>query len=117
MVASRERERPEEDLSPVAHAPGSPRREGTHFSVFRNLENFPALAYNQGGVRTAVPWMSRTMTSETTVPPIAAIREKAESGERLSFDEGLYLEEQADLFTLGELANLVRERKNGSHTY
>src|SRR5439155_2927263 len=45
------------------------------------------------------------------------IREKVEAGQRLSFDDGLYLEEHADLFTLGELANLVRERKNGQFTY
>src|SRR5437764_6371452 len=48
---------------------------------------------------------------------LAAIREKVEAGQRLSFDDGLYLEEEADLFTLGELANLVRERKNGQFTY
>ncbi len=48
---------------------------------------------------------------------LAVIREKVEAGERLSFDDGLFLEEHADLFTLGELANLVRERKNGSRTY
>src|SRR5438132_9245555 len=45
------------------------------------------------------------------------IRAKIEAGQRLSFDDGLYLEEHADLFTLGELANLVRERKNGDRTY
>jgi aminodeoxyfutalosine synthase len=45
------------------------------------------------------------------------IREKVEAGQRLSFDDGLYLEEHTDLFTLGELANLVRERKNGRFTY
>ncbi len=48
---------------------------------------------------------------------LGAIREKVEAGVRLSFDDGLVLEEQADLFTLGELANLVRERKNGNFTY
>jgi aminodeoxyfutalosine synthase len=48
---------------------------------------------------------------------LAAIREKVEAGQRLSFDDGLYLEEHADLFTLGELANRVRERKNGKFTY
>jgi aminodeoxyfutalosine synthase len=48
---------------------------------------------------------------------LAAIREKVEAGERLSFDEGLFLSESADLFTLGDLANLVRERKNGNFTY
>src|ERR1700684_3332140 len=45
------------------------------------------------------------------------IRAKVEAGQRLSFDDGLFLEEQADLFTLGELANRVRERKNGQYTY
>ena len=48
---------------------------------------------------------------------LAVIREKVEAGQRLSFDEGVFLSDQADLFTLGELANLVRERKNGNHAY
>ncbi len=47
----------------------------------------------------------------------AALREKVQAGQRLSFDDGVYLSEHADLFTLGELANLVRERKNGSNAY
>src|SRR5438552_8426858 len=54
------------------------------------------------------------------LPPDArfsAIRDKVEAGHRLSFDEGLFLYEQADLFTLGELANLLRERKNGNFAY
>ena len=54
------------------------------------------------------------------LPPearLAAIREKVEADQRLSFDDGLFLDESADLFTLGELANLVRERKNGRFTY
>ena len=45
------------------------------------------------------------------------IRDKVHTGTRLSFDDGLVLERQADLFTLGELANLVRERKNGNVAY
>ena len=45
------------------------------------------------------------------------IRAKVESGRRLSFEDGLFLEEHVDLFTLGELANLVRERKNGNVAY
>src|SRR5215475_10101733 len=48
---------------------------------------------------------------------ITAIREKVEAGQRLSFDDGVFLYDQADLFTLGELANQVRERKNGKNTY
>jgi aminodeoxyfutalosine synthase len=45
------------------------------------------------------------------------IRAKVEAGERLSFDDGLFLETQADLFAVGELANVVRERKNGNVGY
>ena len=48
---------------------------------------------------------------------LSSICDKVEAGQRLSFDDGLFLEEQADLFTLGELANLVRERKNGNNAY
>src|SRR5215470_3914336 len=48
---------------------------------------------------------------------LSDIRSKVHSGQRLSFDEGVFLEEQADLFTLGELGNCVRERKNGNNAY
>jgi aminodeoxyfutalosine synthase len=48
---------------------------------------------------------------------LAVIREKVEAGQRLSFDDGVFLYDGADLFTLGELANLVRERKNGRFAY
>jgi aminodeoxyfutalosine synthase len=48
---------------------------------------------------------------------LSVIREKVEAGQRLSFDDGFFLSEQADLFTLGELANRVRERKNGNVAY
>lgn len=45
------------------------------------------------------------------------IENKVFAGERVSFDEGVFLDEQADLFTLGRLANAVRERKNGNYAY
>jgi aminodeoxyfutalosine synthase len=48
---------------------------------------------------------------------LSEIREKVAQDKRLSFEDGLYLEEEADLFTLGELANMVRERKNGRAAY
>src|SRR5437764_5804575 len=48
---------------------------------------------------------------------LSAIRDKVEAGQRLSFDDGVHLYENVDLFTLGELANLVRERKNGDFAY
>ena len=44
-----------------------------------------------------------------------AIREKVRFGQRLTFEEGVYLDTEVDLLTLGELANTVRERKNGHY--
>jgi aminodeoxyfutalosine synthase len=48
---------------------------------------------------------------------LSRIASKIEAGERVDYDEGVYLAEHADLFTLGQLANLVRERKNGNYAY
>jgi aminodeoxyfutalosine synthase len=46
------------------------------------------------------------------------IREKVEAGERLSFEDGLTLyRDDVPLAEVGELANLVRERKNGNAAY
>ena len=45
---------------------------------------------------------------------LAVIEDKVLAGERLWFDEGLFLEEHVDVLTLGRLANVVRERKNGN---
>ena len=42
------------------------------------------------------------------------IEKKVEAGERLSFDEGVYLFRNADLHQLGCLADRVRERKVGT---
>src|SRR3990172_2157699 len=54
----------------------------------------------------------------TSSPLLAPIREKVEAGERLTFDDGLVLERpDVPLPELGELANLVRERKNGIAAY
>lgn len=51
------------------------------------------------------------------LPTLAAIREKVEAGVRLSEEDGLALEASSDLFALGELADLVRRRKNGDAAY
>jgi aminodeoxyfutalosine synthase len=48
---------------------------------------------------------------------IADIEEKVQAGERLSGEEGVRLFRTQDLFTLGRLANRVRERKNGNRGY
>jgi aminodeoxyfutalosine synthase len=54
----------------------------------------------------------------TSSPILADIRAKVEAGERLSFDDGLLLESpEVPLPELGELANLVRERKHGDAAY
>ena len=55
------------------------------------------------------------MSTEAVV--LQAIREKVEAGQRLSFEDGLALEESNDLFALGAMANLVRERYNGNFGY
>src|SRR5215210_8279992 len=49
---------------------------------------------------------------------LKSIREKVEAGERLSLEDGLILERpDVPLPEVGELANLVRERKNGNFAY
>ncbi len=54
----------------------------------------------------------------TTHPTLKAIREKVESGERLTFDDGLLLyDPNTPLQEIGQLANLVRERMNGNMGY
>ena len=48
---------------------------------------------------------------------ITEVREKVLAGQRLSFDDGMMLETEADLFTLGELANIVRQRRHGKSAF
>jgi aminodeoxyfutalosine synthase len=61
--------------------------------------------------------MSDTMLHSNECGHLSVIRERVEAGQRLSFEDGLFLHEHGDLFTLGELANLVRERKNGNNAF
>lgn len=54
----------------------------------------------------------------TSSPILKPIRDKVEAGERLSLDDGLVLERpDVPLPEVGELANFVRERKNGNSAY
>jgi aminodeoxyfutalosine synthase len=54
----------------------------------------------------------------TTDPRLREIRDKVESGQRLSFDDGLRMYDRTiPLNDLGQLANLVRERINGNVAY
>ncbi len=53
----------------------------------------------------------------TTSTSLDDIRKKIESDEPLSIEDGFRLYESSDIHTLGELANLVRERLHGRNTY
>ncbi|MEZ6114096.1 MAG: aminofutalosine synthase MqnE [Pirellulaceae bacterium] len=58
------------------------------------------------------------MIRPTSTARLRMIREKVESGERLSFDDGMFLyEPSTPLQEVGELANLLRERINGNAGY
>ena len=54
---------------------------------------------------------------DTMEPQLQTIADKVRAGERLTFDDGVFLDESADLHTLGHLANMVRERRNGNLAY
>lgn len=56
--------------------------------------------------------------NSSTSSHLEKIREQVLAGERLSFDDGLFLyRPDVPLGELGQLANLVRERKNGNLAY
>ncbi len=50
-------------------------------------------------------------------PKLKPIFEKVESGERLSYEDGVTMYRSPDILALGELANRVRERMHGAVTY
>jgi aminodeoxyfutalosine synthase len=56
-------------------------------------------------------------TGKLLDPALAPIREKVLAGERLAHADGLTLFRTRDIFTLGQLANLVREREHGRRVY
>jgi aminodeoxyfutalosine synthase len=53
----------------------------------------------------------------TGMAGLELVQRKVEAGERLSLEDGLELEASNDLFTLGSMANFVRERLNGNFGY
>ena len=57
------------------------------------------------------------MIASTHDNMLREIAAKVEAGERISFDEGVFLDERVDVLTLGRLANVIRERKNGNLAY
>ena len=48
---------------------------------------------------------------------LKVIADKVFTGQRISFDEGVYLYKHAELGFLGTLANFVREKKSGNRVY
>jgi len=50
-------------------------------------------------------------------PELRVIAQSVAEGRRITFDEGVYLFDHAELGYLGTLANFVREKKNGNVTY
>ena len=50
-------------------------------------------------------------------PALQPIAEKVQAGERLSANDGLALLQSYDVWTIGRLANLVRQRMHGKTTY
>lgn len=48
---------------------------------------------------------------------IESIREKVSKGERITFEEGLFLFETKDLLSIGEIADFVNKKKNGDKVY
>ncbi len=54
---------------------------------------------------------------QTDDPALESIARKVESGERLSFEDGVALYRTGDILALGWMANLVRERMHGDLAY
>ena len=48
---------------------------------------------------------------------LLSIADKVNNEERISFEEGVYLFENAEVSYLGTLANHIRERRHGDKTY
>lgn len=48
---------------------------------------------------------------------LAEIEKKVQAGERVTYDEGVFLADKVDVLTLGKMANVIRERKNGNLAY
>ncbi len=61
--------------------------------------------------------MNQTCVPNNSPNGLADIRRKVEGGEPLTQEDGVRLYESPDIYTLGELANKVRENKHGRSTF
>ncbi|RZK17302.1 MAG: aminofutalosine synthase MqnE [Flavobacterium sp.] len=67
--------------------------------------------------RIAVQTLDLLLNNQHLSAPLKAIAQKVANNERISFDDGVYLYEHAELAYLGVLANYIREKKHGDKTY
>jgi len=58
--------------------------------------------------------MTGATTADSRLQSIAA---QIDAGERISFDDGVTLDREANVLELGRLANVIRERKNGNYAF
>ncbi len=56
-------------------------------------------------------------TAPSDDPRFLEIARKVRQGERLSLEDGLFLDREADLMAMGRLANEVREKRHGNITF
>jgi aminodeoxyfutalosine synthase len=57
------------------------------------------------------------MSTGVASSELAGIAEKVRAGERLSFEDGVRLMSSRDIHTIGEMADLVRQRLHGNNAY
>ena len=57
------------------------------------------------------------MIATTDSARLESITSQVDAGERISFEDGVFLDEHVDVLALGRLANIVRERRNGNYAY
>lgn len=57
------------------------------------------------------------LTNQNLSDRLVAIAQKVAADKRISFEDGVYLYEHAELGYLGVLANYIREKKHGDRTY
>ncbi len=61
--------------------------------------------------------MSKVVEQLVHTAGLGDLHEKVETGQRLSYDDGVRLFESGELMAIGAMANIVRERKNGDNAY
>ena len=77
----------------------------------------PALASIDTAVPGYAPAALAIDPADIADPALRGVAEKVASGRRLDFDDGMALWNSRDIFTIGALANAVRESMHGRIAY